>query len=418
MAPGASAAGERNALIDALRGVALLAMIVTHMVFWYGGALLPDAVYGQHQDVASRITVAVNGWLVLGKALLLFAFLFGLGFQMQMERGAGEKSPSTARYAWRLVVLGAIGLAHHALWRGDILTAYALLGFLLLPARRLGTSLLVAIGACFAMNLPHRVLEALAIASGSSDPVHVWATDEAARYYAVLAGGSLLDLVRDNWSALASKHQFQFLSGRLSATFGFLLLGMVAGRQRWFDDHDASRRRLLRICRGSAVALVASLLAFAGARVAATSPGVAGGSWNGWLADLAIGSCFDAALILFYVTGAALLLRGAARRAAEPLAAVGRMALSSYFGQTLAALVLFPAFGLGFFAQTTPFANVFLALAAFALQTAFAEWWLLRFRFGPIEWAWRSLTYLRFERMRHEARERASSASVAARRIV
>ena len=408
---------ERMVVVDALRGVALLAMIYTHMIFWYGGALLPDVVYQLHADLPSRIAVAVNGWLVLGKALLLFAFLFGLGFHLQM--GGAARAPATARYAWRLVLLGAIGLAHHALWRGDILTTYALLGFALLPARRLGDRTLLALALVLAMNLPHRLLEAGGILSGDAQaPLHLAAVDEAGRYFAVLTRGTFFELARDNWHALYSKHEYQLASGRATMTLGFLLLGVLAGRQRWFEDTADAQRRLRRIHRRSVLVLGGALVGYLGVGIAGAGLGFARSPWTHWGLDVAIGSFFDPALVLFYASGSAILLRRAAwQRASARLGAVGRIALTSYLGQTASALLLFPSFGLALFGRTSPAANVLLALGVFSLQIAFAQWWLRRFRFGPIEWLWRSLTYLQPQPMRVSGTGGGSSPVAATRRV-
>jgi uncharacterized protein len=393
MSDAGAASRERSVVIDALRGIALLLMVYTHMVFWYAGALLPDAAYRLHADPASRAAVALNGWLVLGKALLLFSFLFGVGFQLQLGRAA----PGTrigARWVWRLVLLGAIGLAHHALWRGDVLTVYAALGLLLLPLRRLGDRALLALALVLAMNVPHRLAEAIDLAgAGQPATLQLAAVAEADRYWAVLARGSFVDLVRDNWSALYSKLQFQLASGRATATLGFLLLGMLAVRQRWFDAGEDAARRLLRVWRIGGFAIAGALVAVAALDVAFEALGVGPGPWRRWGVELLIGSVFDPALVLWYAASAALLLRRPAWHAvAAPLAAVGRLALTAYLGQTACALLLFAPFALGWFGRTSPAANVALALLVFALEAAFAQWWFGHFRFGPVEWLWRSLT--------------------------
>jgi uncharacterized protein len=395
MTQGAVGPGDRIVLVDALRGVALLAMLYTHMVFWYAGALLPDPVYLLHQDAASRFVVAVNGWLVLGKALLLFAFLFGLSFWFQMGRTDPGSTSSTLRYVWRLAILGAIGLVHQAIWRGDILTTYAALALCLLPARRLGDRALLAVGLVLATNLPFRLLEALVLAVGDAgEPLRLAAVGEAGRYHAVLLGGSLADLLRDNWRALYSRFEFQLASGRLTATLGFLLLGMLAGRQRWFGEGEASARRLARVWRASAFALSGAIAAFVALGAVVGALGLVASPWSNWGHDVVVASVFDPALVLFYASGTVLLLRRARfALLVAPLAAVGRVALTAYLSQSGIALLLFPACGLGLFGRTSPAENVLLAASIFALQIALASLWLRHFRFGPVEWLWRSLTY-------------------------
>jgi len=82
------------------------------------------------------------------------------------------------------------------------------------------------------------------------------------------------------------------------------------------------------------------------------------------------------------------------------LAPAGRMALTNYLLQSLFCTWLFYHYGLGLFEQLPRFWQVPFVLSVFALQVAFSRWWLRRFRFGPAEWLWRSLTYLRPQPMR------------------
>ncbi|RKH51358.1 DUF418 domain-containing protein, partial [Corallococcus aberystwythensis] len=78
----------------------------------------------------------------------------------------------------------------------------------------------------------------------------------------------------------------------------------------------------------------------------------------------------------------------------------GRMALTLYLMQSVISLCLYDGWGLGLVGNTPPSLTVLLSLVAFAAQVAFSHWWLARFRFGPVEWLWRSLTYGRFQPMR------------------
>lgn len=107
------------------------------------------------------------------------------------------------------------------------------------------------------------------------------------------------------------------------------------------------------------------------------------------------------ALGLSYASGLILLLRNLNwRQRLAPLASVGRTALSNYLLQSVVAVALFFSVGLGLYGQVSPVAGAFLATVFFAIQTLFSVLWLKRFRFGPVEWLWRSLAYGRIQRMR------------------
>ncbi len=84
------------------------------------------------------------------------------------------------------------------------------------------------------------------------------------------------------------------------------------------------------------------------------------------------------------------------------LASVGRMALTNYLLQSLICSTIFYGYGLGLFGQVDTATGLVLTVLIFALQIPLSNWWLSRFRFGPAEWLWRTLTYLRIQPMRKE----------------
>jgi uncharacterized protein len=107
------------------------------------------------------------------------------------------------------------------------------------------------------------------------------------------------------------------------------------------------------------------------------------------------------ALSFFYASVIILLAqRQPWKTRLAPLAAVGRMALSNYLFQSLVCTTIFYGYGLGLFGKVGPAAGVGLTFAIYAMQIPLSLWWLRRFRFGPMEWVWRSLTYGRLQPMR------------------
>ena len=84
----------------------------------------------------------------------------------------------------------------------------------------------------------------------------------------------------------------------------------------------------------------------------------------------------------------------------QALAAVGKMALSNYVFQTIICTTLFYSYGFGLYNKTSPSQNIGIVLLIFLFQLLFSRWWMARFRFGPIEWLWRSLTYKKLQPIR------------------
>jgi uncharacterized protein len=109
------------------------------------------------------------------------------------------------------------------------------------------------------------------------------------------------------------------------------------------------------------------------------------------------------ALALCYVAGISLLVRKPIwQQRLRPLAAAGRMALSNYLGQSLIATFIFYGYGLGLFGRAGWAAGLVLTIAIYAVLVVISTWWAQRFRFGPAEWLWRSLTYLKPQPFRRQ----------------
>jgi uncharacterized protein len=169
-----------------------------------------------------------------------------------------------------------------------------------------------------------------------------------------------------------------------------LLIGFIAGRRRFFQDiprHLPLIRKITWSC--AAIGLV---LALAGDRLPA-SRGEGGMSAVAVTRQI-LYTMNRPALAAFYV-GAVVLLaqRTVWRTAMSPLASVGRMALTNYLMQSVIATTLFYGYAFGLFYRIGPAVCVLVALAIYAVQVGYSEWWMARFRFGPMEWLWRSLTY-------------------------
>ena len=82
------------------------------------------------------------------------------------------------------------------------------------------------------------------------------------------------------------------------------------------------------------------------------------------------------------------------------MGAAGRMALSNYLFDSLACTLVFAGFGLGLYGTVPRVGLAGLVVAIWVMQLLFSPWWLARYRFGPVEWLWRSLTYWRLQPMR------------------
>lgn len=395
---------ERIETIDVLRGFALFGILVVNMEMF--GHPIQRIVFPI--DPATGVLDRVVDWLVRflaeGKFYSLFSLLFGLGFGLQLIRAEGRGSGIARVYTRRLLVLLLIGVIHAVfIWMGDILTVYALFGFLLLLFRKAKPrTLLIWAAVGLAIPIVLNTLGTAAVSLGRLAGPEVTAQIE--RSFAEQDSTVRADLAaayevyaRGSFGAITERrvHDLGF------AAFGYLvmgpnifamfLVGLYFARRRVFADIEGNAglfRKLFRWALPVGIlcnAVYATLIQPA-SRMEPSPPLLA--------AMIAYG--FGApALCLTYVSGLTLLWRRENwRKFLNPLAAAGRLPLSNYLSQSIICTMIFYSYGLGLFGQLGKTSGVVLAVAIFAMLLVLSRWWARRFQFGPAEWAWRALAYM------------------------
>lgn len=402
-----TASTERIQIIDILRGWAIFGILVVNMLLDFSGyAAAPEAWTG----TLDQAVVMLTRTLFRLKFVSLFTMLFGLGFYLQMTRAEAKGIKFLPLYAKRLLILLLFGLLHSLFFPfsgGDILHQYALIGALLPIFRvRSNRSVLLAV---VALTLLPFAFQAVSMGSGQSDPpaaevaqeksaevaegeeISTWPPRPDARLYAEASIGEIV-----------AHHTRQFLRTRTSM-IGYLwmlpllalfLLGFLVAKRRILEDVPAHLPLLRRM-------VWWGLFLGLGLTAVAVPLGSSGSPWLGLLAGLSFtigGPCLAA----FYAGTIVLLAQKTVwKRLLAPLAAVGRMALTNYLLQTLICASIFFGFGLGLYGTVGPAAGFALTIVIFAFQIVFSHWWMERFRFGPVEWLWRTLTYGRVQEMRN-----------------
>lgn len=408
-APGPVAPTERIETLDVLRGFALFGILVVNM------AVFSWPIYQvlMGNPVWTTRTDAIADWVVRflaeGKFFPLFSFLFGMGFAIQMERAAARGADFGGRYARRLVTLLGIGLAHAFLiWEGDILVMYSLCGFLLLAFRNCKPrTLLVWAAACLLIAVVIYALLWALLTVGSLVPeiakeIEQGLAEEgelearlAAENLRIFARGSVAEIFAQRAQNVLYLYRYAWVYA--PTVFAMFLLGLCAGRRRILqnvEEHLGFVRRALiwGLCLGlpaNAVYAVAYGL---------SDPLNINLVWVITGAALIVGG---PALCFFYVATITLMLRRDVwRRRLRPLAAAGRMALTNYLCQSLVCTTIFYSYGLGWYGSVGRAAGLGLAVVIYATQIPLSVWWLKRFRFGPVEWLWRTLTYGKRQPMR------------------
>lgn len=360
---------ERILALDVLRGFAMIGVLIAYSMWSLGTA--PEESWSPLDKRLDEIA----SFVIDGKFYTILAFLFGLGFSIQVGR-APDDAAAVEIYCRRLAVLAGIGLIHALLLRnGDILLPYALTGFLLVPFRHASNRVLI--GSAFAILFLNAAVRAFWSDLGlpSLDRPQL----ENAPY--------LIENV--TWV----RYWYSTAIFTWPTNLAMFLFGFCAGRNRLLVTLAATPRKLAAI-------VVLGLTAGAGFYLARTElvqalPGTARVYSVAWL------------LYTFHCWGmssayAALLFLGlrseAGRAVLSPLAAIGRLALTNYLLQASIIVPLCLAFG--WFDHFTPVGALLLAAGVLAFEVPFSVFWVRHFQFGPAEWVWRLLTYQKLPPLR------------------
>lgn len=392
---------SRIEIIDILRGFALLGIALVHFVEQYYAGQPPEI----HADMVDKnlgdqIVHGLMGIFVQGKFYMIFSFLFGLSFFIQLEKSDG--SPRfVARFAWRLVVLFLIGVLHQLHYRGDILTVYAILGFVLLLLYRLPDLPLLIVALVLIANIPSMGLRTY---DGITGATRIYFDNEQATllaYYDTMKAGDYLSIIKANWKELPGKWDFQFSSGRIYITAGLFLLGLWVGRKRFFEtwqDHVPMMRQLLKTSLWTILGCILfSIVVFGGLQGA----GIKVSQNIMWAIGGLAGDIANAALATIYVIGIMLLYQKEKwQKRLRVFYAAGRMGLTTYLMQALFGALIFSSIGLGLLGDVGAMVSLGIGIAVFVFQAYFSQWWLSRFRYGPFEWLWRSATYFKWQEFR------------------
>jgi uncharacterized protein len=378
-APGPIASSNRIEGIDVLRGLALFGVIIIHVVFEFRVSIFEQFLPPTGTPIDRALKDVLTAALEL-KAFAVFSFLFGVGLAIQFDRLANNPRRSVLLVR-RLVVLLVIGMVHlFLICNGDILVEYAIAGLVVLPFL-FGPRWLILLAATasllffLAMPLLPPVVQF---------PSQPWLREHIAEAARVVGHGGFLDIIAFQIREIPALFPLHVLI--FPRTVGLFLFGVLAWRSgilRRASDH----RHLL-------VGLAIGGIVF-GAALAAAAEGRALFGWPSLgrarevierLSGLLLASGYAATVI-------ALVSIAAGQRMLAWAAPVGRMAFTNYLCQSFILGWIFFGYGFGLFDRVSVATALAIGAALCAVQVGVSAWWLGRYRYGPVEWLWRSLMY-------------------------
>jgi len=402
----------RVASLDFIRGIAVLGILAANIVAFgqpFTAYMYPDAFAVPHGESSDWLWV-IQFVLIDGKMRGLFTLLFGAGLALFMDK-AWARGATRWLQVRRLFWLLMFGIIHfYLIWRGDILIFYAVIGFIAtLLLRASARSLLVlgllgyvagAVVYLGLMSLPYFVAETTL----GDQPQFAAMREDMARQMdeeladdreelAIIGGGTYGDYVGHVTSSHAAD-PWAMLFFFAFETLPLMLIGMALLRLGLFsgglDPGKTWRWGWTALIAGTALTIPIALWALE--------------RDLGYWATLAAFMGFSPLPRLLMILGLAALLALWGARAsgwlAQRLSAAGRMAFSNYLGTSILMMAVFHGWGLGLFGELGRPALYGVVLSAWIVMLAWSQPWLARFRYGPLEWLWRCLTYGRLFQLR------------------
>lgn len=387
---------ERFIILDALRGFALLGICMANFPeFSLYTFLSPEAAASMSTAVQDKITRYLLYIFVDGKFYTLFSLLFGIGFSI-IIRNAERKGVNGFRIFYRRMgMLMLFGLLHLMfIWSGDILLLYALLGMLLPFFRQMPDKKLLG-WALFFLILPIGVDLVCEITRTNLALPFIRLQETYCAEYGI--NGTNLAYWLHDAEDYGTVFQFlvqgacvrmqEFIIGnRYFKVLGLFLVGFYIGRNRIYADLEGRKNLLVKVCRlGLIIGLPCSLL-YAWSSMGGHPLSDTLHSLFYFISVYPLGFAYAAGLCLLYLRVKSLSIW-------KWLAAPGRMALTNYIGQSVIGMFLFYGIGLGWGSTIGLLQTEVIVLAVFLFQMLFSRLWLSGFKFGPLEWIWRMLTY-------------------------
>lgn len=383
--------GSRLELVDALRGSALVGILLLHSIEHWDFTRYPA---NPPEWLKPFNTIAHDSGFFLfgGKSYAVFALMFGVSFFFMFESWSRRGVNFHGRFLWRLAVLAVFGYVDGIVFCGDFLLVIAILGVPMVFLHRLGNRVLVWISILLVLQLPTLwQVGRVAFDPGYQfpRPYHWGVYGQLGRVY---SADSFWNFIRINMGqGQLSRLTWTYETGRYTQMLGLFVAGLVMARSGVLFDAARCRRLAVR-------ALIFGAIGFAivyPAKLHVAEWRRAG--MNHYPLNSLVASYCNLSQLAVWVGGFILIYQWArGRTVLRVLAPFGRMSLSNYVVQGLIGVPLFYGFGLALFRWFGPFYSVLIGFAMLAGQIAFSHFWMKRFSYGPLEWLWRALTFGNF----------------------
>ncbi|WP_411955085.1 DUF418 domain-containing protein [Alkalibacillus sp. S2W] len=380
------ATGKRIQAIDAIRGFALFGILMVNVLSFNSPHFLYGGIDRFYDGAGSGWILVIIDMLFQASFYPLFALLFGLGLAL-MARRLEERQPDQTKKVLtrRMLALGLFGLLHGLLiWYGDILLTYSIVGLLTIPLIHKSIRTLVT----WAVSMLGSITILMTLMNyGMRDYLSNYRDSLAIHQSMTFYNGDYSDIFSrnlDDWLLMFNPMQIIIMVLTIMPMF---LLGVIIVKAGWIDqprEHMKAIRQWL---------LISGFIFF----LFKIAPHFMGNpEWFDFTKQ-SIGGSFSS--FFYFLVGIVIL----PKLTVTWLAAVGKLSLTNYLMQSIIAFLFFYGVGLGFYGDLSLWHLVVYVLIVYSVQILFSVWYVKRYRFGPFEWIYRSLTYGKAQSMKQSS---------------
>lgn len=389
MEHGLLAKSPRIEVVDALRGFAVMAIMLLHNIehFNFYDFPTPASEFMQAMDKGVWDTLF---FLFAGKAYAIFSLLFGFSFFIQYNNQTRKGKDFRLRFLWRLFLLFLIGCFNGAFFPGDILVLYSIIGIVLIFVCK-WSDRAVLIAAIILMLQPLELGKFFYAMCNPEyvAPVGVW-REYNQRMYPFLSQPDFWAMVKSNlWDGQLFSLLWAWGYGRFFQTASLFLIGMLIGRKHLFanlSEHRVFWKRTLLI---GAVCFVPLYF------LTNALPGLFSNKDMFTPLNTVVSSfrnfSFMCVLVALFVF---LWQQVSPHKVLNVLVPYGKMSLTNYLTQSIIGSFVYFGYGLSLYDDLCTTASFGVGILLFIVQLAFCHWWLKKYKQGPFEGAWRKATWI------------------------
>lgn len=381
---------KRIEVVDVLRGFAIMAIMLLHNIERFNLYVFPGGFDGMSS--LDRGIWDTLFFLFGGKTYSIFALLFGFTFFIMYTKQQERGHDFGGRFLWRLLLLAGFATINAAFFPGEVLMLYAVVGVILFLVRKWSNKAILILGIFFLLQPVELFYFFRQLFDSTWELPQLINRGMHGGVKAYLNEGTFSALVKGNTTiGQAWSMMWAIENGRFLQTAGLFLMGLLIGRKGWFTDLNVNGKTWTRVL---IVAIVATVVFYFvrvecymdGEFVYRRSIGVAVDMW------------WKISFTFIWVSVFALLYRTLSfQKIMQPFEAYGKMSLTNYVTQSIIGSILYFKFAFDLAPRISVTASLGVGVVLFLLQITLCNWWIKKYKKGPLEKFWHLLTWMKKE---------------------